>query len=637
MTPDQTEAPVTFSAESMQPAHASTTVPARLYGWLSPYLTYFTAGLATLILFAGTATLIACAYLMKVGYSVIPFWDEMHEIQLYISQQHSLLRWIWAQHNEHRILFYKLLFVVDMHVFEGRNWPMFVAIFGCQVVLAAIFAFVLWKFGCLKGSPWVASFGLALYCLFCPSQRENFSWAFQLSFALVTVWVTMAILLVILQKQDFNAGRPFSGWKLLASLAVAMAASFTNGNGIVVWPIMIVLALSIRLPWRLVGLQIVGFACSASLYLIGYRSMPPPHAHPLESIQKPLQVLQFIESYLGGALVSGTHIDWATQIGQAGLLIGLVMIYRLITRREKAGLLDYFLAGILLYSLATAFITSLGRLTLGINQAFASRYQGFALLFWLALAVWLISLLTQRRATIGLIAVYLLVLFIIGSTGKDFRPILEEVRDSATRRDTGGVAMIVGVHDDDFLKQAVCPFPAVTWTAVEYLKEHGLSLFSEKMAEQLGQDFSRSYTVTTASPCRGSVDSVRQADGSSNHLRLEGWIVDHRNKPVPRLLFVDGGKIVGFGVPGYQRIDVVNAIQSNKAFRSGWAGYANIPETDRMIDVYGVLDLDKGKACYLQAVRSAAEANGTSSRHGLDTLGGNARSKFSVNNERFGL
>jgi len=561
----------------------------------------------------------------------------MHEIQLYISQQHSLLRWVWAQHNEHRILFYKLLFILDMQVFEGRNWPMFVAIFLCQVVLAAIFAFVLWKFGGAKGSPQVASFGLALYCLFCPSQRENFSWAFQLSFELVTVWVTMAILLVILQKQDFNVGRPISGWKVLASLAVATAASFTNGNGIVVWPIMIVLALSMRLPWRLILLHILGFACSASLYLVGYRSMPPPHAHPLESIQKPLQVLQFIESYFGGALIAGDHIDWAAQIGLTGLLLALIMIYWLIARREKAGLLDYFLAGILLYSLATAFITSLGRLTLGIGQAFASRYQGFALLFWFALAVWLISVLAERKASNGLIAVYLSALFIIGTTGKDLRPILEEVRDSVTRRDTGGVAMIVGVHDDEFLKQAVCPFPAVTWTAVQYLREHGLSLFSEKMAEQLGQDFSRSYTVTTASPCRGSVDAVTQADGSLNHLRLEGWIVDHRNKPVPRLLFVDGGKIVGFGVSGRQRRDVVNAIQSNTAFRSGWTGYANIPEIDGMIDVYGVLDFDNKKACYLQTARSAPEVNGTSSRHGLDTLGGNAKSKFSVSKERFGL
>jgi hypothetical protein len=588
----------------LTPDLVSTTLSTRF----SRSLSYVADVVAYLILLAGIATAFSTAYLMRVGYSVVPYWDEMHEVQLYVSQRQSLLRWMWAQHNEHRIVFYKLLFILDMHLFKGRHWPMFIGIFCCQGIVAVIFASVLWKMGCQKRSAWIASFGIILYCLFCPSQWENFSWAFQLSFALVTVWATTAILLVVFQKQRLDQDQPLSGWTLPASLAVAAAASFTSGNGIIVWPIMIALAVSMALPWRLIGLYVLGFAGSASLYMVGYGSIPTHHAHPLESLQKPLQVLQFIENYFGGALVTNNHLDWAAQIGQTGLLIAVVMICLLIGQRDKASLLDYFLAGILLYSLTTAVITSLGRLTLGVDQPFASRYQGFALLFWCALVVWLISVLARRRAATQLVTVYLLALFVIVTSGEDFGPILERVRNVATNRDVGGVALIVGVHDDNFIKQAVCPFPDVTWAAVEYLREHSLSLFSETMAKQLRQDLSSTYTVTAANSCRGSVDVVQQADNNLDGLSLEGWIVDRHSRPVPRLLFVEGGKIVGFGVSGRQRVDVVKAVQSKAALRSGWVGYANISEVGRPIDVYGVVDFGKGKACYLRTVSFNPEA-----------------------------
>ena len=577
-------------------------VPTMLSVRFSRIVSYVTNALAYSILLAGTATAFSAVYLGIVGYSVVPFWDEMHEIQLYILQRQSVLHWIWAQHNEHRVLFYKLLFVIDMQFFRGRNWPMFVGIFFCQATLAIIVAYMLRKLGSLNGSSGAAIFGAALYCLFCPSQKENFTWAFQLSFALVSVWVITAILLLVLQRQHLNEGMLTSSRILWMSLAVAVAASFTNGNGIVVWPIMIVLALTMNFPWRLVGLYVLGFVCAASLYRIGYKAIPPTHAHPLDSIQKPLQVLEYMEKYLGGAAVANTHLDWAVHVGQLGLTIAVVVIFWLIIRREKVSLLEFGLAGILLYSLSTAFITSLGRLSFGTDQAFASRYQGFALLFWFALLACVISILVQRQAVYWLITVYLLIVAVTLNSSREYGSILAEVRDMVANRGIGGIAMIVGVHDDKFLKQAVCPFPEATWASTEYLREHGLSLFSGKMAKQFKQDLSANYIVTAASPCRGSVDIVQQGDDNSDHLRLEGWIVDRHAKPVSRLLFVEDGKIVGFGLSGRERLDVVNALQSNAALRSGWEGYANISEVGRPIDVYGVVNSAKNRACYLRTV-----------------------------------
>ena len=164
--------------------------------------------LGRLILAVGVGTVLGAAYLMRVGYSVVPYWDELDEMTAYIDAMHgSTLAWMWAQHNEHRILFYKLLFIVDMQLFRGRNWPMYAAIFGSQVALAVIFGYMLHELGNFRGHLWQACFGLTLYCLFCPSQWENFSWAFQVSFMLVNVWVVTAVWCLVIQKQRLEIGR----------------------------------------------------------------------------------------------------------------------------------------------------------------------------------------------------------------------------------------------------------------------------------------------------------------------------------------------------------------------------------------------------------------------------------------------
>jgi hypothetical protein len=559
--------------------------------------------LGHLILLIGIVTVFSAVYLMRAGYSVVPFWDELDEMELYVDWLHkSPLAWIWAQHNEHRILFYKLLFMVDMHFFRGRNWPMYVSIFCSQAALAFIVGYMLRKLGGLNGPLWKASAGIALYCAFCPSQWENLSWAFQLSFVLVNVWVAAAILSVLIQKQRLERGLPISLQALSVSLLMAAGATFTNGNGIVVWPVLMAIAWVASLPRWHIGIYFLGFACVLPLYLVGYHS-PPNHASVLDSIRQPLSVLEYMEKYFGGAVLS-SHIAWASQVGEAALIIAAVLIFRLIFRWGKRTLLDSALCGIVLYSIGTAFLTSLGRLNFGTDQAFASRYQTFALLFWFGLSIWILTVTSRQQAPKLLVMLFTLIAVVACSSAWHYRHILEVVKRRSVDRDVAGVALIVHVRDDNFLKTALLPFP-ISWSALEDLRAYRLSLFSTPMAAQFGADFTHYYKPGSPDLCTGSVDAISHVNTNPEDVNLIGWGVDQRTrKPLNNLVFVADARIVGFGISGYPRGDVVAALHSHAALYSGWIGYAKLPIAIETLDVYGILDSTAGEeSCRLRTIQ----------------------------------
>ena len=574
----------------------------------SPRQSKLTHMLGYLILAIGAGTVLGAANVMRAGYSVVPYWDELEVMTSYVDATHqSVLPWIWAQHNEHRILFYKLLFIADMQFSHGRNWPMYVAIFCSQAALAVVIGYMLYKLGDVKGPLWQACFGLTLYCLFCPSQWENFCWAFQVSFVLVNVWVATAVLCLVLHKQRLASGQPGGIGFVVASLLAATAATFTNGNGITIWPVLIVLALLTRLPWRLVAIYVLGLACVVPAYLIGYHS-PSKHASPLDSIYQPRQVLEYMANYFAGgvmpdsAILRTRAIGVAPAIGLLGLIAAIVLMLRLIPQGSKKSFLEFALAGIILYAMATALITSLGRLNFGTIQAFTSRYQSFALMFWLALALWIISLAARQPAASLLIAVYLLIVVIACCSATQYSGIVEHVSSNKAARELAGVAIIAGIHDDGFLRSQILSTP-IGWPEVEELRTRQLSLFSTPRAKQFGQDFSHFYRVASRDTCEGRVDAASYVSTNPEGIVIRGWLVQGlTGDPMEEVLFVAEGRIVGFGVVEPERFDLRNAFHSARARRRAWIGYAQLTES-KTLELYGVRNsFGHNDSCHIDTV-----------------------------------
>jgi hypothetical protein len=543
--------------------------------------------LALGLLLVGALTAICAAYLMRCGYSLVPFWDEMGETRLYLMlHPGSAWRWVWAQHNEHRIVFYKLAFIADMHLFRGRNSLMYVAIFLCQVLLALLLGYALRRLGHARGKAWLACFGVLLYCLFCPSQWENFTWAFQLSFVLVNVWSVIAILSVLLLKQRLETGSTSKA--LVASAILASAgATFTNGNGIVVWPVIILVAVVVRIPRRIIAVFVLAFLIIGPLYFLGYQS-PPGHADPLKSITNPLAILEYVMKYFGGAVIPNAYFGWAQVVGEAALLIALAWFWILL--RRGGSLYHYLVFGILIYCIGTAFITALGRIIFGTDQALASRYQTLALLFWFGLISLALTAASERRAQLSSIALSAVILLLTAGSATQFPRTLQDVVEGTRKRDTGAAAMITGVHDDRFLADAVFPDAAQVWSTADLLRSRNLSIFATSAAADLGQPLASKYQVASQDRCLGYIDVVARPNTDAKQIRVEGWAVDRETRrPLETVLLVLDGEVVGYGVSGKLRPDVEEALRSKRALHSGWVAYADLPAPAAKIAAYGLL------------------------------------------------
>ena len=95
--------------------------------------------LSYLILACGICTVGVGARQIVTSHSLVPLWDEWTEIDaIATAPGHRLpLSWLWAQHSEHRVVFYRLLLLVDVHMFHGKHWISFWCMLAVQILCLA--------------------------------------------------------------------------------------------------------------------------------------------------------------------------------------------------------------------------------------------------------------------------------------------------------------------------------------------------------------------------------------------------------------------------------------------------------------------------------------------------------------------
>src|SRR5581483_2434605 len=81
------------------------------------------------------------AFAVVRSYTPTPFWDQWWIIHAWkdILQSGLSFDYLFSQHNEHRILFPKLVFLADLQWFQGRDILNRAAIGLAQVLGAALF------------------------------------------------------------------------------------------------------------------------------------------------------------------------------------------------------------------------------------------------------------------------------------------------------------------------------------------------------------------------------------------------------------------------------------------------------------------------------------------------------------------
>src|SRR5690348_1872970 len=128
------------------------------------------SALSYVILLAGLVTAGIAAYMVVLCYTPLPWSDGWGEIFAPARGEKLLsLQWLWAQHNEHRLLIPRLFLIADLRLFRAQQTFLLASIFVIQLLHLCLLSWSMRALGGWRGSLWRAATGLSAFCRFCPT------------------------------------------------------------------------------------------------------------------------------------------------------------------------------------------------------------------------------------------------------------------------------------------------------------------------------------------------------------------------------------------------------------------------------------------------------------------------------------
>lgn len=438
-------------------------------------------------------------------------------------------------HNEHRLILTRLAVLVDLSFLDGRQSLLIALILGSAVVNAVALTALVRAIGARGPLIWglaAVPFGIVLS----PVQHENLLNGFQVQF--IQVWTFAILAFAALAAAPATGEGRERLYRLLAlTLAVqaALLSTYSMKNGLITWPMLVLLAAWLGMSWRCV----VGLAAIGGLVIlgevVGFR-LNPGHSDPIQSLGKPLEVGLYLFRYLSSG-VEQIGKTGQTILGGLGVVASVALATESLFRRSRYTAWHGALLSVAGFIIASGFVTALGRIEFGVEQANESRYTTPSLLF-----LFVVCVLVLDRAVGGLrsadgwrpspaaigaavIAVLLLVPGMV-STAKDWRDHLAE-RDE--RRQAAAIYLAAGPAPD--LMRKLYPHTnAVSDAVLRYFLENGDGPYADledliPAVPELGAEF-----AMPAARCAGAIDSVRAnpVDG----IRVSGWIAWPKDRDV---------------------------------------------------------------------------------------------------------
>ena len=361
--------------------------------------------LIALVIFAPLVGLIA----VLARYSVnVPFWDqwELPTLLEKVRAGTATFSDFFAQHNEHRILFPRLVMV---GLALCTAWNVLYEIAANVVFAVGIFWF-LWliiKRTFASKKLQLATVGIMGLILFSPIQFENWMWGWQIQWYLNVLGLVMAVWALWAWRTTSSLA------KLVVGMLGATLATYSLASGFIVWLVCLpLLWLSKdlrRLFWYWVGaaLLVVGS------HYVGYVD-PAYHPSKLIFLSEPIQFMVYFLVYVGRPLtldfLAGVPVALAYL---AAIAVGYMHVFQAYRRELVGALLPWLCLG--LYGLLAAVSTSISRLGLGVEQAYSNRYITLSMLLLMAFVVLLVKVyerspgVVRRIAIAGLAVIVLLV------------------------------------------------------------------------------------------------------------------------------------------------------------------------------------------------------------------------------------
>lgn len=306
----------------------------------------------------------------------VPFWDEWDWADLVYHARTGTLTFaeIVAPHNEHRNTIPNIVFVLldrfgSWHVFHEQLVSLAIII-GGQIVL--------WRLirRTVPGARGAMTFAAMSFVVCGLGQWENFALGYNIGWNICT---TAAIAVVALL-----SARRRTGWHVALAAAIAFAASFSSGQGLLLWPVgLLTIALVPRnarrsaTAWMLAGVVVI------ALFYTDYHVVASGQGARLGDA---LPCVVYALTYLGSALRDGSGNVQATIGGVVLAAAFCIVTWADVAHRERSTMVRHApWYAFALYALLGAAFTAAARVRMGLDSATANHYVAVALFLELAI------------------------------------------------------------------------------------------------------------------------------------------------------------------------------------------------------------------------------------------------------------
>lgn len=366
----------------------------------------------------------AVTFFSVARYAVnVPVWDEW-EFPLLMSRidagELTVPELAWLQRGEHRKVFPHLI-ILALARMTSYN---VVAHIYLAIVLRVLALGLIWRLLAATVAPARAPVTAALtlvssLLLFSAAEYENWIWG---ESAIMVALINLAIVTMVWALHRWPARWP----GLVVALLAATVAAFSAASGLLLWGVGLVgLVLYGRQSGRgwLDRRVLVWILCAVALTLLYFAGWA--RRFQTDVVLEPgaemlTHHLAFSASYLGAPLELREALGWAAGVG----ILGLVMILDALGAALRGGgwksagrVTPWFL--LILFVVATAGLTSIGRSGFGLEQA--SRYIGISALFWVgAVALVVPQKLGRRRRGLAVAGACVLVAILLLAYGSAY-------------------------------------------------------------------------------------------------------------------------------------------------------------------------------------------------------------------------
>src|SRR5882724_6955579 len=520
-------------------------------------------------------------YLGRVTVTMHDYWV-IYETCL----NHSWLEAALTKDNYQPLFFPSLIWLADLRFFRGDQQLLFFAgmmLLFCTVILLLV---PLWRDKTVGlTAKLVATLVLIVGNFWMGRASITTSGGFLCENSLAIGGAILACLWLPATRTEW----PQSLKAFLIVIGSGFVASFSIGNGMAVWPTLLLLGWSLRLPWRSLVVLLAGGLTATVVYVLlpggSFGQAPSETLSMLFAGGKGLRHLCMLlgAHFLWAQAAWSSHYEVSEKLAATSLLslscgalglvfAGLAAAPKLIRRDLGQSWLELIALGLVIFNLGALAIIVVGRTEYFLrlpDEVSAPRYLFWSSLFWAGLLLAAIQRAHSKKWLRW--PVYFLALAVpIGvlpshckeGRGWRFRNYLAE---------EGATSLINGVCDPQQIK-ILFPDPKQVYGVVPQLRAHRLDMFAKGLQDWIGLPETSLFAGRQKSEFfKGEchVDGLVQCDGISA-AKVTGRI-QKRSDAIPKtLVIVDPAGVVR----GVARSWTTNKFISRTFYRGWFSGSA---------------------------------------------------------------